>query len=235
MSLQEKRIAYRCSEPQSSAAGIAIIGVVPTLIATEGGPGWVGRRAASRRAPSPRSGTRQFLGHRLGRDGSLGLAPKSIARAKDRLRRIAHRNRGIILERMISEGGRLYHRLGDVLRHIPSPRTLRDPDGWLRRKAASCAVCGSSRANAPSQSPFFRGPEWSAWILALSGKRVVAHGRKPLGPRSHVHDLVRFARTGDSCQPSCRVERCQNPPDTISTSGGVRGETTRNPPTRFVA
>jgi len=31
-------------------------------------------------------GTRQLLGYRLGADGSLGLAPKSLKRAKDRLR-----------------------------------------------------------------------------------------------------------------------------------------------------
>jgi RNA-directed DNA polymerase len=49
------------------------------------------------------AGERQFLGHRLNAEGKLGIAPKSIARAKDRLRKITRRNRGIPLERMISE------------------------------------------------------------------------------------------------------------------------------------
>ena len=48
-------------------------------------------------------GERSFLGHRLLPGGRLGLAPKSLARAKDRLRRITQRNRGIALERMIAE------------------------------------------------------------------------------------------------------------------------------------
>ena len=48
-------------------------------------------------------GERSFLGHRLLRGGGLGLAPKSLARAKERLRRITRRNRGIALEWMIGE------------------------------------------------------------------------------------------------------------------------------------
>ena len=39
-------------------------------------------------------GERQFLGHRLGRGGTLGIGRKSLARAKDRLREITRRNRG---------------------------------------------------------------------------------------------------------------------------------------------
>ena len=46
---------------------------------------------------------RSFLGHRLLPGGRLGLAPKSLDRAKERLRRITRRNRGISLERMVAE------------------------------------------------------------------------------------------------------------------------------------
>lgn len=44
-----------------------------------------------KRAVAP-VGERQFLGHRLGKGGTLGIAPKSLVRAKDRLRRITERN-----------------------------------------------------------------------------------------------------------------------------------------------
>ncbi len=40
------------------------------------------------------AGERQFLGHRLGGGGTLGIGGKSLARAKDRLREITRRNRG---------------------------------------------------------------------------------------------------------------------------------------------
>src|SRR5271169_958926 len=47
-------------------------------------------------------GERQFLGHRLGKRGTLGIGRKSLARAKDRLREITRRNRGdCSLERMV--------------------------------------------------------------------------------------------------------------------------------------
>src|SRR6202041_3464974 len=36
-------------------------------------------------------GERQFLGHRLGKEGRLGIGRKSVARAKDRLRAITRR------------------------------------------------------------------------------------------------------------------------------------------------
>jgi RNA-directed DNA polymerase len=54
---------------------------------------------------------RSFLGYRLLPGGRPGLAPKSLDRAKGRLRRITRRNRGIALERMV---GQLHHGLGDV-------------------------------------------------------------------------------------------------------------------------
>ena len=44
---------------------------------------------------------RKFLGYRLLRGGRLGLAPKSLERAQDRIRQITRRNRGIGIARMI--------------------------------------------------------------------------------------------------------------------------------------
>src|SRR3984893_18092242 len=43
---------------------------------------------------------RKFLGHRLLGGGKLGIAPKSLERAKARIREITRRNRGISLDRM---------------------------------------------------------------------------------------------------------------------------------------
>jgi len=45
----------------------------------------------------------KFLGHRLLLNGKLGIAPKSIQRAKEKIRQITRRNRGISLAQAIVE------------------------------------------------------------------------------------------------------------------------------------
>jgi hypothetical protein len=44
---------------------------------------------------------RKFLGHRLWKDGELGVAPKSVERVKERIRQITRRNRGIEIGEMV--------------------------------------------------------------------------------------------------------------------------------------
>jgi RNA-directed DNA polymerase len=77
---------------------------------------------------------RKFLGYRLLSDGRLTIAPKSLERAKDRIREITSRNRGIGFARMIEElnsflrGWSAYFRLTDWKTNFA------DLDGWIRRK-----------------------------------------------------------------------------------------------------
>ena len=49
---------------------------------------------------------RKFLGYRLLAGGRLTIAPQKLARAKERIREITRRNRGIRLGRVISEVNR---------------------------------------------------------------------------------------------------------------------------------
>ena len=77
---------------------------------------------------------RSFLGHRLLRGGGLGLAPKSLARAKERLRRLTRRNRGIALERMIGEVNSFTTGWVTYFRHAACKTALLGLDEWLRRK-----------------------------------------------------------------------------------------------------
>jgi len=80
-------------------------------------------------------GERQFLGHRLGRGGALGIGRKSLVRAKDRLREITRRNRGdYSLERMIEQVNSFVTGWVTYYRHAQCKSGLRDLDGWLRRK-----------------------------------------------------------------------------------------------------
>ncbi|MDP6032144.1 MAG: group II intron reverse transcriptase/maturase [Alphaproteobacteria bacterium] len=77
---------------------------------------------------------RSFLGYRLLSGGTLAVAPKSLKRAKDRLRQITRRNRGISFGRMISEinsfttGWVTYFRMARCKSH------LRRLDEWLRAR-----------------------------------------------------------------------------------------------------
>lgn len=79
-------------------------------------------------------GERKFLGYRLDADGTLGIAPKSLARAKDRLRQITKRNRAISLEQMVGEANSFLAGWVTYFRHAHARSELRGLDGWLRRK-----------------------------------------------------------------------------------------------------
>lgn len=79
-------------------------------------------------------GERQFLGHRLGKGGSLGIGRKSLGRAKDKLREITRRNRGIPVERMIEAANRFLAGWVTYYRDTRGQSMLRELDGWLRRK-----------------------------------------------------------------------------------------------------
>jgi RNA-directed DNA polymerase len=80
-------------------------------------------------------GERQFLGHRLMTGGRLGIGPKSLKRAKDRLREITHRGRGEqSLEHRITELTRFTTGWVIYYRDASCRTVLRDIDQWLRRK-----------------------------------------------------------------------------------------------------
>jgi RNA-directed DNA polymerase len=114
---------------------------------------------------------RSFLGHRLLSDGRLGLAPKSLDRAKERLRRITRRNRGIALARMISEVNGFTTGWVTYFRHAACKGALRDLDEWLRRKLRCVRLKQCKRAKPTADFLVKCGvPEWRAWLLALSGK-----------------------------------------------------------------
>jgi RNA-directed DNA polymerase len=116
-------------------------------------------------------GERKFLGHRLGAAGSLGIAPKSLQRAKDRLRQITKRNRGIALERMIAEVNTFARGWVTYFRQAQGKGALQDLDAWLRRKLRCVRLkqCKSTRPIAAFLQS--RGvPAQRAWCLALSSK-----------------------------------------------------------------
>jgi RNA-directed DNA polymerase len=79
-------------------------------------------------------GERKFLGHRLLLNGKLGIAPKSIQRATEKIRQITRRNRGVSLAQVIVElnlflvGWLIYYR------YAACRFELQRLDEWIRRK-----------------------------------------------------------------------------------------------------
>ena len=79
-------------------------------------------------------GERKFLGHRLLLNGKLGIAPKSVARAKEKIRQITSRTRGVNLVQVIVElnlflvGWLAYYRFAAFRGELTRM------DEWIRRR-----------------------------------------------------------------------------------------------------
>ena len=126
---------------------------------------------------------RQFLGYRILWDGRLAIAPRSLERAKRRIREITRRNRGISLERMIGELNSYLMGWVTYFRYAACKRHLRRLDEWIRRKLRCVRL--KQRKRAKPIADFLQSlgvPEWNAWILALSGK---GWWRKSGTPQAH--------------------------------------------------
>jgi RNA-directed DNA polymerase len=138
---------------------------------------------------------RSFLGHRLLPGGRLGLAPKSLERAKERLRRITRRNRGIALERMIAQVNSFTTGWVTYFRHAACKSTLRDLDEWLRRKLRCVRLKQCKRAYTIAKFLMKGGvPARNAWRLALSGKGWWRRSNAP--PTKAAMTLQWFAQAG---------------------------------------
>ena len=122
-------------------------------------------------------GERKFLGYRLDAEGDLGIAPKSLDRAKDRLRRITKRNRAISLEQMIGEANSFLSGWVTYFRYAHAHSQLRGLDGWLRRKLrcvrlkhckqpAALRRFLSQHGVSPRQARELASSGWGWWCLA---------------------------------------------------------------------
>lgn len=114
---------------------------------------------------------RKLLGHRLLYTGELGIAPRSIARFKERIRRITRRNRAASLTAMIEELNDFTTGWVTYFRYARCKGHLENLDSWIRHKLRCFRLKQCKRVNAVAM--FFQAlgvPEWRAWIGALSGK-----------------------------------------------------------------
>lgn len=115
---------------------------------------------------------RKFLGYQLLRDGQLGIASKSLQRAKDRIRGITARNRGISFERMIREVNSFVIGWVTYFRHVACATYFVDLDGWLRRKLRCVRLKQCKRYRTMVNFLVGRGVSRRvAWDTVLSGRR----------------------------------------------------------------
>ncbi|MDB5311284.1 MAG: ltrA [Gemmataceae bacterium] len=129
------------------------------------------RRVNREKSAVARVEERKFLGYRLLSDGRLGIAPRSLERAKDRIRSITRRNRGIRPDRMISELNSFVTGWVTYFRHAAMKGQLTALDGWIRRKLR-CVRLKQCKRVKPRVDFFIRQgvSRRQAWCTALSGK-----------------------------------------------------------------
>jgi RNA-directed DNA polymerase len=114
---------------------------------------------------------RKFLGHRLLRNATLGIAPKSLERAKTRIREITGRSRGISFARTIRELNSFLTGWVTYFRYAACKSHLTELDGWVRRKLR-CVRLKQCKRSKPIADFLTRlgVPAWTAWRTAKSGK-----------------------------------------------------------------
>lgn len=114
---------------------------------------------------------RKFLGYRLLAGGRLTIAPKSIERAKERIRQITRRNRGVSFERVIGELNSFTTGWATYFRHAEAKGPLSDLDKWIRRKLRCVRL--KQRKRAKSIATFLQQlgvPKHQSWTTAACGK-----------------------------------------------------------------
>lgn len=114
---------------------------------------------------------RKFLGHRLQSDGTLMIAPKSVERAKDRIRQITRRNRGVSFEQVIGELNSFTRGWVAYYRYTAARDPFRRLDSWIRRKLRCYRL--KQRKRAFSIAKFLQAlgvPKNRSWTTAASGK-----------------------------------------------------------------
>jgi len=126
---------------------------------------------------------RKFLGYRILRGGRLTVAPQSIARAKERVRKITRRNRGRSLKSVIGELNTFIRGWVGYFRLAYAKGVTEKLDAWVRRKLRCLKLKHCKRAIGVGRFLRSQGLDQdSAWKLAGSGK---GWWRKSLTPQSH--------------------------------------------------
>lgn len=114
---------------------------------------------------------RQFLGYRLLCKGKLVVASHSVERVKDKIRMLTRRNRGVSLEKVISELNTTLRGWVNYFRLTEWPSDLVTLDTWIRRKLRCYRLKQRKRTWPIAKFLIKLGvPDNNAWNLAKSEK-----------------------------------------------------------------
>lgn len=116
-------------------------------------------------------GERKFLGYRLQVNGRLSLAPETLKRVKDKIRKLTKRNRGVSLGQVIKEVTSYLQGWLNYFQLMESRSVLEKLDSWLRRRLR-CYRLKQRKRSYPIMT-FLRDlgiSEQNAWKLAMSSK-----------------------------------------------------------------
>ena len=151
---------------QSQAAGERVLASVTAFL--EGRLKLRVNRTKSAVAPVQE---RKFLGHRLLADGTLIIAPQSLDRARDRIRNITRRNRGVSFEETVRQLNSFLTGWVTYFRYAKAKSALDHLGGWVRRKLRCVRL--KQRKRAKSITAFLQGlgvPWDRCWTTAACGK-----------------------------------------------------------------
>lgn len=117
---------------QSQRAGERVLASITRFLETK-------RRLTVNREKSAvaRPSQRKFLGYRIwgrGEKARLSIAPKSLKRAKETIRRITKRNRGVSLARVLAELRTFTDGWVAYFWRARTPSVFRELDEWIRRR-----------------------------------------------------------------------------------------------------
>jgi RNA-directed DNA polymerase len=135
---------------------------------------------------------RKFLGHRLLVDGTLTIAPASLDRARDRIREITRRNRGVSFEQLVGELNSFLSGWVAYFRHAKARAHLNHLDAWVRRKLRCVRL--KHRKRASSIASFLRNlgvPRDRCWTTAASGKGWWRMSHTPAAQQGMNNDWFR--------------------------------------------
>ena len=114
---------------------------------------------------------RKFLGHRLLRDGTQTIAPKSLERAQDRVRDITRRNRGVSFAQLVRELNSFLMGWVAYFRYAKAKSILSQLGSWVRRKLRCVRLKQRKRAKSITDFLHGLGVPWDrCWTTAASGK-----------------------------------------------------------------
>jgi len=114
---------------------------------------------------------RKFLGHRLLEDGTQTIAPQSLDRARDRVRAITRRNRGVSFEQLVIELNSFLTGWVAYFRYAKATSVLTKLDRWVRRKLRCVRLKQRKRAKSIAEFLHGLGVPWDrCWTTAGCSK-----------------------------------------------------------------